>query len=83
MRGPDFDKKFALAISFPTLRVFLSLVAEEDLDLHQMGVKTAFLYRDLEQDVFMGQHKSFRVENNHEFDCKLNKAIHGLKQAPR
>ena len=61
----------------------MTLVAHYDLELHQMDVKTAFLNRDLEGNVFMAQTKCFIVEEKERMGCRLKKSIYGLKQASR
>ena len=40
----------------------MALIAHYDLELHQMDVKTAFLNRDLEENVYMAQPKDFVME---------------------
>ena len=59
------------------------LIAHYDLELHQMNVKTAFLNRDLEGNVYMAQPKDFVVEGKKRMGCRLKKSIYGLKQASR
>lgn len=61
----------------------MALVAHYDLELHQMNVKTAFLNRDLEDNVYMDQPMGFSVEGNEHMVCKLKKSIYSLKQASR
>ena len=48
-----------------------------------MDVKTAFLNRDLEENVNMAQPKGFVMEEKERMGCRLKKSIHGLKQASR
>ena len=48
-----------------------------------MDVKTAFLNRDLEKNVYMAQPKGFVMEGKERMGCRLKKSIHGLKQASR
>lgn len=48
-----------------------------------MDVKNAFLYGDLDRQIFMEQPAGFVCPKNPEFVCKLKKALYGLKQAPR
>jgi len=61
----------------------LSLAANFNLRLQQFDVKNAFLYGELEEEVFMepplGFDKTFEANQV----CRLKKALYGLKQSPR
>ena len=57
----------------------MSLVANFDLELHQMDVKIAFLNGDLEEEVYMKQLEGFTSRNDEHLVCKLKKSIYGLK----
>lgn len=83
VNGTDYEKTFAPVVSFSTLRLFLSNVPQEDLELHQMNVKTAYSYEDLEETVYMEQPKGFENKQSPSHVCKLLKALYGIKQAPR
>ena len=48
-----------------------------------MDVKTAFLNRDLEKNVYMAQPKGFVMEGKERMGCRLKKSIYELKQALR
>ena len=48
-----------------------------------MDVKTAFLNRSLEEDVYIGQPEGFSIKGKKHLACKLKKSIYGLKQASR
>jgi len=39
----------------------LALVAQCELELDQLDVKTAFLYDDLEEEIYMSQPKGFKT----------------------
>ena len=67
-----------------TLRLLLGVVVTEDLELEQLDIKTTFLHRDLEEDIYMSQPAGFSAsgEKSH-LVCRLKKSIYGLKQAPR
>jgi len=46
-----------------------------------MDVKTAFLYSDLDEEIYMDQPDGYI--DNQELVCRLRKSLYGLKQAPR
>ena len=48
--------------TFSPVRIIMALVAHYDLELHQMDIKTTFLNRDLEENVYMAQPKGFVME---------------------
>ena len=48
-----------------------------------MDVKSSFLNRELEEEVYIEQPKVFQLSENTDYVCKLKKALYGLKQAPR
>jgi hypothetical protein len=80
--GVDFDEVFAPVSKHTTLYVFLSLVASEDLECHQLDIKTAFLNGVLDETIYMRQPPGF-VSSNSEHVCHLHKALYGLRQASR
>jgi hypothetical protein len=48
-----------------------------------MDVKSTFLNGELEEEVYIKQTEGFELSENIDYVCKLKKALHGLKQAPR
>ena len=46
-------------------------------------MKTAFLHRELEKDIYMDQPEGFIVPGKEKFVCKLKRSLYGLKQSPR
>ena len=82
-QGIDFDEVFSPVVKMTTLRCVLALVAKQDLVLHQMDVKTAFLHGDLHEDVYMQQPEGFIEKGSEDLVCKLNKSLYGLKQSAR
>ena len=47
-------------VKHTSIRVMLALVAHQDLELEQLGVKTTFLHRNLEEEIFMEQVEGFK-----------------------
>ncbi len=79
--GIDFNEVYAPVSKYTTLRALLSKVAEEDLELRQFDVKTAFLNGDLEEEIYMIPPEGVNVEPGKV--CRLVKSLYGLRQAPR
>ena len=48
-----------------------------------MDVKTAFLYSDLEEQIYMEQPEGFTQPEKEHLICKLKRSLYGLKQSPR
>lgn len=59
-KGVDYTEIFSHVVKLTTIYMVLGIVATEDLHLEQMDVKTAFLYGNLEEKLYMmqseGQH---------------------------
>ncbi|KAG8479822.1 hypothetical protein CXB51_029312 [Gossypium anomalum] len=66
-----------------SIRILLALVAQLNLDLAQLDVKTAFLHGELEEEIYMTQPKGYEDAGGRNWVCKLNKSLYGLKQSPR
>ena len=50
----DFDEIFSL-VKLSSIRIILGLATNQDLEIEQLDVKTAFLYGDLEEEIYMQQ----------------------------
>lgn len=82
-KGVDYKETFAPVVRFDSIRVLLALAAEKDLEITNFDVKTAFLYGDLSECVYMKQPIGFEDKENKNLVCKLNRSLYGLKQSPR
>ena len=83
VQGVDYDETFSLVAMLKSIRIILAIAAHFDYEIWQMDVKTAFLNRNLIEDVYMMQPKGFVNLTNAGKICKLRKSIYELKQASR
>ena len=83
VEGVDFTETFAPVIRFQSLRMLLAKANEEGMFIHQMDVKTAFLYGDLDTEIYMELPEGFEDEKRQGKVCRLKKSLYGLKQSPR
>jgi hypothetical protein len=60
-------------------KAIFAIAAAYDWEIEQMDVKTAFLYGDIEEDIWIELPTGCGVSGT----AKLKKALYGLKQAPR
>ena len=81
-KGIDFDEVFAPVSKYATLRMLLAIVAAEDMELHQLDIKTAFLDGNIEEDIYLQQPPGYS-EGPGSLACHLHRALYGLRQAPR
>ena len=52
-KGINFEKIFSPVVKLSSIRVVLGIVASLDLEIEQLDVKTTFLHRDLEEEIYM------------------------------
>ena len=81
--GVDYNEVFSPVVKHTSIRVLLALVAQMDMELVQLDVKTAFLHGDLKEEIYMTQPEGFKVAGKEKMVCKLEKSLYGLKQSPR
>ncbi|GJZ35193.1 retrovirus-related pol polyprotein from transposon TNT 1-94 [Tanacetum coccineum] len=81
--GIDFEESFAPVARLEAIRIFLAFVANINIVVYQMNVKTAFLNGNLREEVYVSQPNGFVDPDNPNHVYKLKKALYGLKQAPR
>ena len=83
VEGIDYDETFASVARLEAIRMFLAFAAPSNFKVYQMDVKSAFLNRELDEEVYIEQHPGFEDPDFLDFVYLLFKAIYGLKQASR
>lgn len=78
--GLDFNETYSPVVNFTALRCLCSIAAAKNLKAKTFDVSTAFLYGNVEEDIFMEIPEGFKNENGK--ICKLQKSLYGLKQSP-
>ena len=63
------------------VRLFSSLAASCDRDLHQLDIRNTFLNGDLQEEVYMEQPPGFVTHEEIGKVCRLRKSLYGLKQS--
>ncbi|GJR42454.1 putative ribonuclease H-like domain-containing protein [Tanacetum coccineum] len=81
--GIDDDEFIALVARIEAIRLFLAYASFKDFVVYQMDVKSAFLYGQIEEEVYVCQPPGFDDPDFPDRVYKVKKALYGLHQAPR
>nr|GEZ95727.1 retrovirus-related Pol polyprotein from transposon TNT 1-94 [Tanacetum cinerariifolium] len=81
--GIDYDEVFAPVARIEAIRLFLAFASYMHFMVYQMDVKSAFLYEEIEKEVYVTQPKGFKDPHNPKHVYRVVKALYGLHQAPR
>nr|GFB00432.1 putative ribonuclease H-like domain-containing protein [Tanacetum cinerariifolium] len=81
--GIDYDEVFAPVARIEAIRLFLAYASFMGFLVYQMDVKSAFLYRRIEEEVYVCQPPGFEDPDYPDIVYKVEKALYGLHQALR
>ena len=59
--GINYNKVFSHVVKYSSIRILLALVAQYELKLDQLDVKTVLRHGDLEEEIFMSQPTGFKT----------------------
>ena len=59
--------------------MLIAIASLNNLEIHRMDVKTAFLNGELEDEIYMEQPEGFVAPGQEKKVCKLVKSLYGLK----
>ncbi|GJV29951.1 putative RNA-directed DNA polymerase [Tanacetum coccineum] len=80
MEWVDYHDTFAPVAKLVTVRILLAIAVKRDRIIHKLDVNNAFLYGDLDEEVYMKIPQGFSNDNETRV-CRLRKSLCGLKQA--
>jgi hypothetical protein len=81
-QGIDYQETFAPVLKYKSLRIILALsLHAQNTIIEQLDVKTAFLNATIHEDVYVSPPDGMNIPA--ECVLKLNRALYGIKQAPR
>jgi transposase InsO family protein len=80
--GIDFMETYAPTASLAASRLLVALAVFNGWSLRNLDIITAFLYGDIDSDVYMGIPEGMNIDPKR-FILKLRRSLYGLKQAPR
>ena len=87
--GIDYEETYSPVMDVITFRYLVSLVVSEKLNMQLMDVVTAYLYGDLDTEIYMKipdgiqLPKSSGSKPRSVFSIRLKRSLYGLKQSGR
>ncbi|KAG6617006.1 Retrovirus-related Pol polyprotein from transposon TNT 1-94 [Phytophthora cinnamomi] len=81
--GVDYTETFAPVARKESINMVVAIAAEEDMEAENVDVDTAFLYGDVDEELYMDQPDGFEDQSNPTKKCLLMQALYGTKQAAR
>ncbi|GKA03081.1 putative ribonuclease H-like domain-containing protein, partial [Tanacetum coccineum] len=81
--GVDYDEVFAPVARIEAIRLFLAFASFMGFTVYQMDVKSAFLYGNITEEVYVKQPPGFEDPTHPNKVYRVVKALYGLHQAPR
>ena len=83
--GTDYEETFSPTADMSSVRVVMQKAVQDNLVLHQMDVKTAYLHAPIDREIYMEQPEGYekKSKTGEKLVCKLQKSLYGLKQSGR
>ncbi|GKB03485.1 retrovirus-related pol polyprotein from transposon TNT 1-94 [Tanacetum coccineum] len=81
--GIDYDETFAPRAKMDAIRIFLAFATYLNIIVYKMDMKSDFLNGKLKEEVYVKQPLGFESSEYPDYVCKLEKALYGIKQAPK
>jgi len=81
VEGADYFETYAPVSRYTTTRALLAVITLRQLYTVQLDVKNAFLYGDLDAEIYMKQPPGY--EDGTGRVCRVLRSLYGLKQLPK
>nr|GEY32045.1 copia protein [Tanacetum cinerariifolium] len=81
--GINYDEVSAPVARTKAIRLLIAYASFKDFVVYQMDVKSAFLYKKIEEEVYVCQPLGFEYLDFLDKVYKVEKALYGLHQTPR
>ena len=78
-KGIDFSEVYSPVVKHIFIRILLGVVAQHDMELEQLDVKTSFLHGELEDRILMNQLDGFIAKGHEDHVWLLRKSLYYLK----
>ena len=79
----DFEESYTPVVRLEAVHLLLTYAASRKIKLYQMDVKSAFLNRYINEEMYVDQPLGFEDISHPDHVFKLKKALYGLKQVLR
>ena len=81
----QFTDTFSPTARLTSIRLLMNIAANENMVVHSMDFKSAYLNAEVDCEIFLEQPKGFinKNDNNEDLVLKLKKSLYGLKQSGR
>ena len=77
--GIDYHPTFASLVKPISYKSIFAIAAARDSEIEQMNVQTAFLYRDIEEEIYVQQPTGFIDATFPNHSCLLKKTLYGTR----
>ena len=75
----DFDEVFSPVARMETVHIFLAIAAQMKWPTFQLDVKSAFLNRELQEEVYVTQPEGLIATSQEDMVNRFRKALYGLR----
>jgi hypothetical protein len=77
----NYFDTFAPMANMSTIRTVLTMAGQNDWEIHQVDIKSAYLYATIQEEIYMRTPPSYLMESQRGKVLRLRWSLPGLKQA--